>query len=41
MSSHVLSLDWDSDQPCVWLDPLPSFVSDILVRDLAEPGVNE
>ena len=36
-----LSLDWDPDQPHVWLDPLPSFVSDILVRDSAEPGVNE
>jgi ribonuclease HI len=36
-----LSLDWDPDQPHVWLDPLPSFVSDILVRDSAEPCVHE
>jgi hypothetical protein len=36
-----LSFGWDPDHPHVWLDPLPSFVSDILVRDFAEPHVNE
>jgi hypothetical protein len=44
MSAHDLarlSLDWDLDQPHVWLDPLLSFVSDILVCDQAEPSVHE
>jgi hypothetical protein len=36
-----LSLEWDPDQSHVWLDPLPRFVSDILVCDSAEPVVNE
>ena len=36
-----LSLGWDPDQPHVWIDPLPSFVSHILVRDSAEPHVYE
>ena len=36
-----LSLGWDPDQPFLWLDPLPSFVIDLVVRDYAEPDVNE
>lgn len=36
-----LSLSWDQDHPHIWLDPLPSFVFDILVRDFAEPHGNE
>jgi ribonuclease HI len=43
-SAHELarmSLGCDPDQPYVWFDPLPSFVYDIVVRDRAEPSVNE
>jgi hypothetical protein len=43
-SAHELtrmSLGLDPDQPHVWFDPLPSFVSDIVVRDRAKSSVNE
>jgi len=36
-----LSLGWDPDQLYVWLDPLPSSVSNMLVRDTAEPHIIE
>jgi hypothetical protein len=36
-----LNLSWDPDQPYVWLDPLPSFVYNFVVRDYAEPPVPE
>ena len=36
-----LSLGWDPDQPFLWFDPLPNFVIDLVVRDYAEPDVNE
>ena len=36
-----LSLGWDLDQPYIWLDPLPSFVYNFVVRDYAEPSVPE
>jgi len=36
-----LSLGWDLDQPHVWFDPLPSFVSKIVVCDCAESSVPE
>jgi hypothetical protein len=36
-----LSLGRDPDQSHVWLDPLCSFVLDILVRDSTEPFVHE
>ena len=31
----------DPDQPIVWFDPLPSFVSLLLDRDLADPDFGE
>ncbi|KAF8650267.1 hypothetical protein HU200_064026 [Digitaria exilis] len=34
-------LSRDPDQDCVWLDPLPEFVSNLVARDLAESVVNE
>jgi ribonuclease HI len=36
-----LSLGWDPGHPYVWFDPLPSFVTDLVVHDSAEPSVNE
>jgi hypothetical protein len=36
-----MSLGWDPDQPHAWFDPLPSFVSYIVVCDRAESSVNE
>ena len=31
-----MSLSWDSDQPCVWLDPLPEFVTSLTACDYSE-----
>jgi len=31
-----MSLSWDSDQPCVWLDPLPEFVTSLTTCDYSE-----
>ena len=36
-----LGLGWDPDQSYVQPDPLPSFVSNLLVRDIAEPHIIE
>lgn len=30
-------LNRDPDHPCIWDDPLPSFVSDLVGRDLTDP----
>lgn len=32
-----MSLSWDSDQPCVWLDPLPEFVNSLVACDYTDP----
>lgn len=34
------ALVWNPDQSCVWPDPLPDFVTQLVVRD-AEPRMNE
>uniref|UniRef100_K3YZ44 Uncharacterized protein n=1 Tax=Setaria italica TaxID=4555 RepID=K3YZ44_SETIT len=31
------SLSWDSDQSCVWLNPLPEFVKLLAVHNFPEP----
>lgn len=35
------SLGWDSDQPSVWIDPLPLFVTNLVDRDIADPLLHE
>jgi len=34
-----MSLSWDWDQPCVWLDPLPEFVISLTACDFSEPQI--